>query len=410
MERFFLLVEIASYIFTVYLFYKKKELAVMYVPVLIFAHNVIDPVFSALLYYGTISFLFLYCIFRNGTFYKHNIFAVLLFCYFLLLLTRSNDLVIIRTHIFHVFWFLLAIPLIGSIYQKYSTDTIYKELVNSAVLILLLFIVNVLMSTFYHFSPARMYGIVRGILYGNVYAAGFNILSIALFVVALRVIIHPQLWYVLVAAVAYTFVILSLRRSVMLVSTAGIIVAMLSLLVKRNTKRFFFLGSLVVLIGLLVYSGTNVGSEFKERYELRQLNDRELEGEQRFAEYELVYKDMFVYNYYSPLIGFDMFNSAGNYGKGVFEMRTLHGDVPGIVHSSGIIGLVLYFLMIVTGFRSSLAAAVSVVDKMLIFFSAVALVVFTITGRFTEGASMLLIFLVLGLPLAQKDKEANFAG
>lgn len=196
----------------------------------------------------------------------------------------------------------------------------------------------------------------------------------------------------------------------MLVSTAGIIVAMLSLLVKRNTKRFFFLGSLVVLIGLLVYSGTNVGSEFKERYELRQLNDRELEGEQRFAEYELVYKDMFVYNYYSPLIGFDMFNSAGNYGKGVFEMRTLHGDVPGIVHSSGIIGLVLYFLMIVTGFRSSLAAAVSVVDKMLIFFSAVALVVFTITGRFTEGASMLLIFLVLGLPLAQKDKEANFAG
>jgi hypothetical protein len=182
---------------------------------------------------------------------------------------------------------------------------------------------------------------------------------------------------------------------------------MLTLLVKKEAKKFIFLGSLIALIGFLVYSNTGFGNQFKERYELRQLNERALESEPRFAEYELIYKDMFVYNVYSPLIGFEIFNSASNYGKGVFELRTLHGDLPSIAHSSGIIGLILYFLMIITAFKSSLGAASLAIDKSIIFFSAVAFLVFAITGRFTEGGSMLLIFLLLMLPLAQKDVEAQ---
>ena len=102
-----------------------------------------------------------------------------------------------------------------------------------------------------------------------------------------------------------------------------------------------------------------------------------------------------------------MFNSSKNYGKGVFELRTLHGDLPSIAHSSGILGLVLYLLMIITVFKTTLNAASSAIDRSIIFFSAVVLLVFTITGRFTEGGSMLLIFLVLMLPLAQKDNETQ---
>jgi hypothetical protein len=409
MEKFFLLVEVASYLFAIYLFFKKKELALTYIPVLIFSHNIIEPIFSASVYYGTISCLILYCIFRNGTFYKSNIFALLLVCYFLLLLTRSNDLAEIRSQVFHVFWLLLSIPLIGSIYKKHTTDAIFKELVNSAILILLLFIVNVALSTYYNYSPTRMYGIARGILYGNVYAAGFNILAIALFVVALRVIVKPNIWYFLVAALAYIFIMLSLRRSVMLISSAGIILALLTLLLRKEAKKFVLLGSLVCLVGFLVYSGTNFKDEFQERYETRQLDDRALEDEPRMAEYELIYKDMFVYNAYSPLIGFEMFNSAGNYGKGVFEKRTLHGDLPGIAHSSGFIGLGLYFLMIITIFRNTLGEAVSATDKLIVFFSAAAFLMFTITGRFTESASMLMIFLLLGLPLTQREEEPDTA-
>src|SRR5688572_33490510 len=105
MDRFFLIIEISSYLFAGYLLSKKKDLGIIYLPVLVFSNNVIEPVFSASIYYGTVSFLILYAIFRNGTFYKNNIFALVLCCYFLLLLTRLNDLFAIRPHVFSVFWF-----------------------------------------------------------------------------------------------------------------------------------------------------------------------------------------------------------------------------------------------------------------------------------------------------------------
>jgi hypothetical protein len=273
-------------------------------------------------------------------------------------------------------------------------------------LILLLFIANVLMSTINHYSPANMYGISRGVLYGNVYAAGFNILSVAVFIVALKLMMSRKLMYLLVVLVVYGFILLSLRRSVMMVTTIGIAVAMLTLLFKKEAKQFILLGVLVAIAGIIIYSNTGFKDEFKERYELRQLDDRELENEPRFAEYDLIYTDMFVYNAYSPLIGFELFNSAGNYGKGVFELRSLHGDLPSIAHSSGILGVILYCLMIITVFKMSIRSASLLLDKSIIFFSAVAFLVFDITGRFTETGAMSLIFLVLMLPLARDERAA----
>ncbi|MHA4843649.1 hypothetical protein ACX0G7_05780 [Flavitalea antarctica] len=407
MDRFFLIIEVLSYLFAGYLLSKKKDLGIVYLPVLVFSNNVIEPVFSASIYYGTVSFLILYAIFRNGTFYKNNIFALVLFCYFLLLLTRVSDLVAIRPHVFSVFWLFISIPLIAAVYKKYPAHVIFTELSNSALLILLLFIANVLMSTINHYSPANMYGISRGVLYGNVYAAGFNILSVAVFIVALKLMMSRKLLYLLVVLVVYTFILLSLRRSVMMVTTIGIAVAMLTLLFKKEAKQFILIGALVAIAGILIYSNTGFKDEFKERYELRQLDDRELENEPRFAEYDLIYTDMFVYNAYSPLIGFELFNSAGNYGRGVFELRSLHGDLPSIAHSSGILGVILYCLMIITVFKMSIRSASALIDKSIIFFAAVAFLVFDITGRFTETGAMSLIFLVLMLPLARDERAGQ---
>lgn len=407
MDKFFLLIEISSYLFTIYLFFKKKELAIIYVPVLIFAHNIIDPVFSASLFYGAVCSLIIYGISKNGGFYKNNIYALLLFLYFLLLLIRSDNLVAIRSNVFSVFWLFASIPLIAAIYKKHTADTISRELTTSALIILLIFVSNVLMSTVNHFSPTRMYGITGGILYGNIYAAGFNILAIALFIVVLKLIKTRKVMYLVLVVVAFTFILLSLRRSVMLVSSIGIIVALLTLLLKKEAKKFIFLGSLIAICGYLIYSNTGFENEFKARYELRQLNDRDLENEPRFFEYQLIYKDMFVYNAYSPLIGFKILNSAGNYGKGIFELRTLHGDLPSIAHSSGIIGLILYALMVITAFKRTLGAASLAMDKSIVFFAAAAFVVFTITGRFTESGCMVLMFLLLMLPLAKQDAEAK---
>jgi hypothetical protein len=405
MDKFFLAIEVLSYLFALYLFFNKKELAIIYIPVLVFINNFIEPSLSAFIYYGTISFLMLNSIVKNGSFYKNNIFAVILFFYFLILLTRSSDLVAIRSTAFPVFWLLASIPLIGAIYQKHSENEIFEELSNAAFIILILFIANVLMSTINHYSPTGMYGITRGILYGNIYAAGFNILAIALFITTLKTLMNRKPIYFIVVIVAYLFIMLSLRRSVMLVSSLGVVIAMLTLLVDKGIKKFILIGSLITLVGMMVYSQTNFMNEFNERYELRRLDERELENEPRFIEYELLYNDMFVYHAYSPWIGYELLNSAGNYGNGIFGLRTLHGDLPSITHSGGLIALLLYLLMAIKAFRSSLKATATATDKFVVLFCAIAFTVFTVTGRFTECGAMILLYLTLQLPLSIKEEE-----
>lgn len=407
MNTFFLLVEIFSYGFAFFLLFKKKELAIIYLPVLIFSNTIIEPVFPAFLYYGTISCIILSCIVKNDSFYKKNIYAVLLFLYFLYLLPRSSNLVLIRHDVFSVLWLFACIPLIGAVYQKYSQDEVFKEITNAAFIILVLFIANVIFSTVYRYAPNPVYGITSGILYGNLYGAGFNILAPAVFVTVLKLGDNRKVIPFIVLIISLAFILLTMRRSVMLVSAGGVAIAILTLLTQKEAKKFIVFGSLLLAMGYVIYTETGFMDVFKERYESRKLDDRALDEEKRFIEYDLIYNDMFVYNAYSPWFGFEPFNSAGNYGKGIFELRTLHGDLPSIAHSSGILGLILYLLMVITAFQQSFSAAASPTDKLIIFFCALTFIAFTITGRFTEAGSMLLLFSILMLPLAEADSDGD---
>lgn len=407
MSTFFLLVEVLSYGFALFLLLKKKDLAIIYLPVLVFSNNIIVPSISASVYYGTISVLILSCIRSNLAFYRNNIYAVLLFLYFVYLIPGSSNLVLIRPGLFSVLWLFASIPLISAVYRKYTSDVIFGEVVKAAALVLLLFVANVIASTMYRYAPAGMYGITSGILYGNIYAAGFNILAIAVFVTAWKAIESRQSFYIVLLVVSCAFIMLSLRRSVMLISALGVAIAFLTLLAQKEAKKFVVLGSVVCLLGYVIYTNTGFSDTFKERYELRRLDDREMGEEKRFIEYNLIYTDMFIYNRYSPWFGFELMNSAGNYGKSIFDNRTLHADLPSIAHSSGIIGVILYLMMVFTAFRQALRAATSNTTRLIVLFCAVTFVVYSVTGRFTESASMILLFLALALPLAGADVERD---
>ena len=413
MKSFFLIVEVLSYLFAFYILIKKKELAIVYLPVLVFCNIVIDASFSAFIYYGTVSAIILYSIIRNWNFYQNNIYAILLFIYFLILLPGSSDLVLIRPHIFSVLWLFASIPLISSIYQKYTEDEIFKEVSTCAFIILLLFIANVIVSTIFKYSPNEMYGITSGILYGNLYGAGFNILGIAVFILVLLSLDSKKMLYMIVLVISISFILLSLRRSVMLISILGLVIALITTVSFKDAKKLIGFSCVILMIGYTIYNFTGFTNQFKERYELRKLDERELEEEKRFFEYDLIYKDMFVYNEYSPFTGYELLNSWGHYGKGILEDRSLHADLPSITHSSGLIGLFLYLMMVITSFKQSFKSITTNLDKLIILFSAITFVVFTITGRYTESGFMLLLYLVLLLPLAKstgpKYEEGSLA-
>ena len=408
MDSFFLVVKLVYILgIAAYVLFKKSDFCVLYLPVIFFTEKVVSDVSPAFVYYGIVTMLILVQILKQPLFFKNNIWAVILIVYFLMLMNRSQDLVLIRPYLFSVCWFFISVPLIASVYKSHPAEEIYQELAEAALLILILFILNSMMSTVHKFAPVEMYGIKSGILYGNLYAAAFNTLPLAIFVVLNKGINEKKLLYMGVGIVAFFLVLLSLRRTVMSLSALAILINLMTMLTREKAKVLLVALAVLGAVGYFIYTETDFMSELKQRVELRKLDDRDLAEEKRFLEYDLLYTDMFVYHAYSPWTGYDLFNSAGNYGNGILGDRSLHGDLTNIIHSSGLIGVTLYLLMMGTAFLKSFKASTTYQEKLIILFCCATFLAYTGSGRYTEGAASVLQACVLLLPLSKQQEVAE---
>ena len=405
MNTFLLLIEIIFFHgLALYCIIKKNERSLFYLPALFFADKIIDTVDPAVIFYSYLVLIVILCIARNGFFFRNNIWALMLIIYFLFLLNNSSDLTLIRPYVFSVILLFSLIPVIPAIYQKFPAEVIQKELTNGCLLILILFILNALAATYYKFSPMEMYGITKGILFGNLWAAAFNTMPLALIVVFMHGVSEKKPLYLIICVISFLFIMLTLRRTVIVLSTLGILMSLMTLMTRQKAKTLFMAGGLIAVIGFFVYNNTDFFQEFKERIELRKLDERELAEEKRFFEYSLLYDDMFVYHAYSPWFGYELFNSAGNYGKGILADRSLHGDIPNIWHSSGLIGVTLYLFMVGTAFLRAWRSASRFKDKLLFAFCGISFAAYTGSGRYTEIAATLLIYLIVTLPVATSEE------
>ena len=184
----------------------------------------------------------------------------------------------------------------------------------------------------------------------------------------------------------------------------GVILVLLNL-DSSNFKNIIGITLISVFVGFIIVINTGVIELFQERYEMRNLDERDLAEEKRFIEYELLYNDMFVHYDYSPLIGYQLFNSGGNYGKGILESRTLHSDITSIIHSSGFIGLLFYIMMVSTAFYQSFCSQTSKMDFFVLIFCLANFIFYTVTGRYTNIGSHLIIYLLLSISLARNSLE-----
>ncbi|RYE12327.1 MAG: hypothetical protein EOP51_31760, partial [Sphingobacteriales bacterium] len=395
------------YGFAVYIVIVKKELALLYLPVLFFINTLIgEHAITAFVYYGIICFLIIYIIRHNSHFMKANVFAIMLIIYFAVLMGKSANLVKMRSDVFNVMWMFFLIPLVPMVFKKYTRDVIMKELGLSCCIILIIFIVNTGLSTVFHYNTQAMYGITSGILYGNMYATDFNILSIAIFVLLLRAINTKNILYLVVSIIALGFVTLTLRRSVISLSILGVGLVVLLFFI-QNIKSAMIFGIVAVLAAGLFFTKSKFLSTFNERYELRQLDERALDEEKRLYEYELIYRDMFIHHRYSMWFGYGLLDSPGHYGDGKLYDRSLHSDVTSIAHSSGVIGLTLYMLMFALAFGRAIKASYLRADNFILFFCAIAFITYTGTGRFTQVGCLFLLTLVLSIPLAAPVYEVE---
>lgn len=405
MNIFFIILEFFMYGFSVYLVLKKRELAILYMPVLFFINTVIgEHVVSAFVYYGIITFLIIYVIKDNSHFLKANVFAIMLIVYFAVLMGKSNNLIKVRQEVFNVMWLFFLIPLIPMVFKKYSRDVIMKELGLCACIILSIFILNTALSSVLNYNIHSMYGITSGVLYGNLYATDFNIIAVAIFLLLLRAMRTKNVLYLVVSILAMAFITLTLRRSVIALTVVGLGIVVFLFFI-QNIKTAMIFGIVAVVASGLFFTKTKFLSSFNERYELRQLDERTLDEEKRLYEYELIYRDMFIHHRYSAWFGFGLLDSPGNYGDGKLYDRSLHSDLTSIAHSSGVLGLLLYILMFAWTFIRSIRASYLRADNFIILFCVIVLITYTATGRFTQVGCLSLLVLALSIPLSSPVYE-----
>lgn len=406
MDYYFLLVEFSVFILVVYAFAKKVQLSIIYLPLIIFSIETINTIVDPLIWYGIIFIFIVLYVVNNYNFILKNITAILLIIYFTILFFMSDDMA--RTITFYtkcVIWF-VCLPLIIMIYEKYDRDIVMKEINFVSLSILILYCTNVLFATLTGYSPREMYADTWWIKFGNMFATNFNILPVALFGFLYTTKIKNKVLLTSMTLLFLFMIIVPFRRSV-LIALAIVLLCLVFYNIKYNSyvNILMYLSTIIVLVSIMLIF-TNVFQIINERVEKRNIQERgfvELE-ESRFLEYQIIFADMFIYKDYSPIFGYGFFDSWGNYGRGVFgKERSLHADLTSIAHTGGLLAVLLYLLMIyhakIYVYKKSMHQ-----DKYIILlFFILTLIVFTITGRYTETGYKIMLFLILFIPLCEQN-------
>jgi hypothetical protein len=406
MQLFFKLLDYLLPLIAIYLVLRKGTLSVVYIPFLYFAMKAMEksnfiPIYN-IIFVGSL----LFYVFFHLPFLRRNIFSILLVIYYFILLVDTPDFKEIKGEMINTAWIFLCIPLIPEIFSNYSRERIFEELSQSAFLIMALYALNVFLSTMMGYYPeGKGYGFTSGISFGNLGLSIYNVLPLAIYMILRKGIRDKNFWYLALYLVSIFLVMLTLRRTVMVMSVVATLFLLFELLNFRQLKEFVMYGFIIAVVGSIVIFNTGFVDQLVERFEERDLENRDIEGEARVLEYSLIYKDLFIYYDYSPWFGYGPFASSGNYGKKIFGDRVLHTEFAYYVHASGLIGLTLYLLMVAVAFNSVWKRSYTKEDKIQFLF-----LLFYFSAHILLGWSRILVpavmfFSILNLPVARKPGE-----
>jgi hypothetical protein len=407
MENFFLFLEIMIPVGAGLLILKKGSLSIVFMPTIYFANTLMDETkyIPGNFYYYFFILLLLYFVFFNLPLFKRNVFANLIILYYIILAVQVEDFKSIERIFLGVIWLFVAVSLIPEVYKDYSQERIFQEVSLSAFAMMSLFVVNVAFSTYFGYNPYAIYGIKSGVLFGKMSSDIYNIFPFAIFIILRKGVKENNVYYLVLYFVSIFLVLLTMRRTVMGLSLFGSMLVLIELVKVEEIRKFILYGLIIAVVASVVILNTSFVDQFVERYEQRNLEERALEKENRLMEFDLVYKDLFVYEDYDPVFGFGLLNSAGNYGKKVFGDRTLHTDPMNLIHSSGFLGLGLYLLMFAKVFLIIWARTYGRGQVLQYMFITLCFLIFFINGRYTTTPSMLLMLLVFYIPLAQPSEQ-----
>jgi hypothetical protein len=288
--------------------------------------------------------IFGYLIFMNNKFNKVTWF-VLFYCFFIVIqVLASTDLFNSARVSFKILLTLLMFPF--GYYAINNWDRL--KILNRSILFAgILFIGNFVISQYYGLGVSD-YTKSDDFLLGSLSDSWNNIVYILLVTPLIMITEHKKRIFIgLIMISLFLLMIIGLKRVAILVTLSGFVFYAFSIY-KVSIKNL--IKSIMVFFVIYIVIAVNfdlIENRIDARGDKMQPDVVEvLSNEGRFLETIVVWNE--VISMQDPIkvwLGFEAFNSVGNYGEGSFGERQLHIDYNNIVNTTGLVGLLLYFLI-----------------------------------------------------------------
>ena len=288
--------------------------------------------------------LIVYFLMYRFRMHRTNVFLLLFLGYTLLLVPFSTDLARSFQGYSKVFVSMMMLPIsFWAIRDKEDLRKMSLGMVAMAVVMLGYTVIsNVYGVGTFHYNHEEETGFSSGLTASKLYAGSF-------YVVALPIMfpLFKRRWVktlsIALGVVLMTLLLISVRRTAILIILAGFAVYMFFSSYKLRTYAMV-VTLLLGLVALFPLYGDILIAKMETRG-MHKFSGESLSEEARFRETIAVYDEMLYENQEIMLFGKELYNTPRNYAHGTFGNRRMHIDYNIVSYGSGLPGIFLYLMI-----------------------------------------------------------------
>ena len=160
---------------------------------------------------------------------------------------------------------------------------------------------------------------------------------------------YSKIMITIIVSAALFIIVFSLKRGAIFALISGVIIYLFN-----TGQRIQTFGRFIVVGLLMVFLLNNNIETFYKRFESRTTERNDLQNEGRFKEIFYIVEEFQQSSPIKVLFGTEPFNSDVVMVKYFGRKRRLHVDYNILIHGTGIIGLMIYFLLYYNIFRTAM--------------------------------------------------------
>lgn len=289
------------------------------------------------------SYLLLIIILKRGILTK-NIWITIFIFYILLLAFFSTDHE--RTYKY-MFWVIDTLLMFPIAFYCINTRKDFQLLNYSTIILGFLFVTTAIVGIIFKVGDSAYGGelTMGSLVMANLYSGSIYLILLPILFSEINKRSYKWL-FIIQSFLLFVFLILSMRRTSFIIPLLGHFIIFIFSSYKLRYIKIFALTIIILILAFPLYEEPLMG----------QINSREkalaknIEDEQRFLEAEIVFRERFENRvaWNITLFGKHVFNSSGNYNDGKWGIRPIHVDYFKLIHGSGVLGFLLYLLIMIS--------------------------------------------------------------